>query len=196
MRPAPAPSRYILQKAWKLGQKMAYQERRLRPDVDGAHQYPSFSLFRSVHRHRLESLPPFARWDEKLQFLIEREASGCGMNLEDPKEWDIFYRFMAGPIRSSFWYGWELIHGLEGMYKAEVESFEKTITRREVLHVYTPPAKPRFAPSALPEGEELRVWDRMATRLFDEMNGDANEKLWDGLPANAPFAPLVAAENV
>lgn len=135
----------------------------------------------------------FQRWDEKLQFLIEREASGCGLNLEDPKQWDMFYRFMAGPIRSSFWYGWELVQGLESMYLDEVEGFNKRISKRDVLHVYAPPVQPRFAPSALPEGEELRVWDRVATKLFEEMDGDSNERLWEGLTASAPFGKVRSA---
>lgn len=181
------PSRYILQKAWKLGQTMAYGERRLRPNVENCHQYPSYNLFRTVHRHSLEGSNVFHKWDAKLQLLIEREAHASG-GLQDPRQQDVFYRNVAGAIRSSFWYGWEQVHELEVKYEAEVERYRKSKAPTPALHLYAPPERPEFKPTALPEGEELQDWEHMAKAVFDEMSGDSNETLWE-LPS--PDEPLM-----
>lgn len=183
------PSRYILRKAMQLGQKMALKDRRIRPDLAQAYQYPSFDLFRTVYRHHLESLDALAPWDDKLQRLIEREANGARVDMSSQRVWDAFYQNVAMPIRSSFWYGWEQVWQLEGRYSAAVEEFQKRNRKRPVLHVYHP--EPPAGPVAAKQGvssEEQAHWDRVAEKLFDEMHADGDEAFWDLPGAELPFA--------
>lgn len=174
------PSRYILQKAWKLGQKMAISERRIRPCLDGAHQYATYKLFVTTHRHRLQQLDAFVPWDQKIQRLIEREGNASGLPLDDPRYWDLFYTSVAGPIYAAFWYGWELVHKLEDLYRQEVvRDRSGRLQRPVVLHV----AKALLADRR--DDVEGAMWDRVATRLFDEMQVEDNPAFWDsaGKPA-------------
>ena len=165
---------------------MAFQERRLRPSVAGCFQYPSYALFRSVHRHRLESNDAFYAWDAKLQLLVEREAHGSG-GLQDPKEWDTFYRHVAAPIAPPFGSDGSRFMSSNASMMRKSSASKANNTSTPVLHVYTPPKPPEFKPSALPEGNELQEWEEMARVLFDENSGDTNEALWTLPPPSDPF---------
>jgi hypothetical protein len=164
---------------------MALRERRLRPMMEGCYQYPTFGLFRSVHRHQLEEFDAFRPWDGKLQALVEREAHASG-DLDDARKWESFYRNVAAPIRSAFWYGWEQVYQLEQLYDAEMKRYQNSLAPAPVLKVYTPP-KSAGVPTALPEGEELKIWEKMAKALFDELNGDSDDQVWTTPPADNPF---------
>ena len=185
------PSRYMLQKAWKLGQKMAMTERRVKPVLFDAHEYPSHGLFVQVHRHRMEQLSAFRPWDEKLQFLIEREGYSRDIALDDPRVWDAFFNQIAVPIRNSFWYGWEQVYRLEELYHKQVELANGKKAKQEVVHVYAPPVAQRLAVNTLPDESETGIWDKVAAKLFDDMQGDNNEALWELPEAHAvlPMTP-------
>ena len=178
----PRPSRYILQKAWKLGQKMARVERRLVPLTFDAHQYPTYMLFCQAHRHRLEQENAMVLWDGRIAKLIEREGNAQGVRLDNPLVWDRFYDDIAAPIHSAFWYGWELARELPKLYEQKVVAHQPAADSN-VLHVYTIPIMPieQAEHSQFPDDAERSLWDSVAHKLFNEMDGDGptdQDKLW------------------
>lgn len=183
MSQIPRPSQYILQKAWKLGRKMASTERRLRPELFRAHEYPSYELFRLTHRHQLEHLNAFIPWDQKLQVLIEREGRGGGYRLDDPRIWEIFYAHVASQIASAFWFGWEQVYQLEQLYENRCqEARAKYAARVPVLHIAQAAATPKDDSEDHPDDAEQGLWNQVATKLFEEKKIDDASGFW-ALPA-------------
>jgi hypothetical protein len=176
MSKVPQPSVYILKKAWQLGQKMAQSERRIHPDTIDAHQYVTYELFRVVHRHRIEQLPAFLPWDERLGFLTDREANGSALNLDNRRAWDQFFSLVAGPIRSAFWQGWEQSYQLQTLYTQAVERAKAKRTQQVVLRICKPPVRP--VDDEHPDTTEERLWGLVARKLFEEMAESDNSDFW------------------
>lgn len=175
----PAPSTYILRKAWQLGQKMATKERRLKPDLTGAYEYPTYVLFAQVHRYRLEQRPGYQFWDEKLQALIEREGNGRGVPLDNPRIWDAFYTHIGGPIRDVFWAAWESAYGLQALYAQALAKDQRIRMAR---------SRPLDVSSSVPPSVDLDdfdTWDKIADKLAAFLDGEDSDKLWAGLSPDA-----------
>ena len=189
------PSQYILQKAWKLGQKMASTERRIAPVTSDACRFPGYELFREVHRLTMEELSSFPPWDAKIHALIEREGRSIGAPLDNPRVWDAFYTRVASRIRSVFWQGWEHVHQLEALYNQEVERGRMPSASPHVLHVYTAPRDAEAVVSTLPDELDEGIWAAVATRVFDEMKTDDNEDFWKMPDANLIAAASIDREN-
>jgi hypothetical protein len=186
MAKTPEPSRYILQKAWVLGRKMAQTERRLRPDVSRSEEYPTYELFQLAHRHHLEQLNAFIPWDEKIQALVEREGRGGGYRLDDPRVWEAFYTHVASKISSAFWYGWEQVYQLQQLYEEHCREFRaKQTAPSHVLHVARPPVAQVAQGEDCgdrPDDVEDGLWNQIAAKLFDEQGRDNASAFW-AMPA-------------
>ena len=183
------PSSYMLQKAWKFGQKMAMTDRRIKPVLFDAHEYSSYVLFLQIHRHRLEQSHAFRPWDDKLQFMIEREANSHDIGLDHSGTWDDFYNQVALPIRNSFWYGWELVYRLEDLYRAQVKLARQDKNKPEVIRVYAPPVAQRLAVSTLPDENEMSLWEKVATKLFGSSKEGGHESPTPAPQAGVAFTP-------
>jgi len=149
--------------------------------LEDCHRHKTYGLFRGAHRKMLEAEPAFKPWDARLQVLIQRELQGA--NVTDTRRAEMFRRL----IRSSFWYGWEREHQLESLYHAEIDRMRGVQTVVEAIE------RPitRYAPTALPEGSELRSWQLMAENLFREFDVDGDEQVWEAFSADQVILPRV-----
>lgn len=185
------PSQYVLKKAWELGRKMAVTDRRIAPILHQAQQYPSYEVFRQTHRHRLEQLDAFLPWDQKLQALIDRQANGEGSRLDNPRLWEHFCSQVAGPIRSAFWYGWELAQGLEELYRSEVQ--RRRVEEEWSYRVYRVHEQDRPVPRAVAQptprsDEELSdIWAAIAQKIFEEMDAQESEAMLNSANGESCF---------
>lgn len=175
-------SRYILGKAYALGRKMAFTERRICPDLSEAHQCSSYAYFRAVHRYRMESRPAFDPWLQKIEHLIEREGNSQNVRLNDTRCWERFYSEVADFIHSAFWCGWESVFHLEELYDNKMDEARRLRDKSCVLKVYTPEPLPQNMDSA--ENRES-LWGRVASKLFDDPNADHDAAHWDFTPSDA-----------
>jgi hypothetical protein len=176
------PSRRSLMDAWELGQKLARQERRLRPVLHLATQFSSYEDFSLAHRFAIENTPLFPAWEERIQKLAESEGNRIGFDLDKSIQlWDEFYTYIFTPIKHAFWLGWEESWKLESTYKQMRSSHAQG---KKVLAKAAHSSRPATAPPTLPPvsveklSEEDR-WDAVAEKLFDDLGGDKNETLWD-----------------
>ncbi len=165
--------------AWELGQKLARQERRIRPVLHLATQFSSYEDFSLAHRFAIENTPLFPAWEDRIQKLAESEGNRIGFGLDKTIQlWDEFYTYIFTPIKHAFWLGWEESWQLESTYK-QVRS-----TLAQGKAVGTKAADVLRVAEALPEvsmeelSEEDR-WEAIAEKLFDDLEGDRNETLWD-----------------
>lgn len=178
MSKSPAPSPYILLKACKLGQKMAQTERLIKPVLYDAQVYSNYDYFKQAHRNRLEQISVFHTWDEKLQLLLEQEINARHLNLDNPNAWDFIDNKINSYIRNSFWSGWEKIYHLEHLYYKHLEMRRQNNLKFRVIHVYNSSLSEQPAAAALPDNTEIGMWEEVATKLFDKMDGDNIESLW------------------
>ncbi len=163
-----------LQEAWKLGRQMAVYDRQTRPELTTAYHYPSYPVFQAAHRHRIEQTSAFRPWDDKLQRLVEQAAKRCRVSLNDLQQWDQFYSGVARMIHNVFWGAWEQAHHLEERYCQRIAQKE-TRDRPTVLRVANLPQ-----PAAEAEAEDTggELWDRVANKVFDEMQSDEDAQFW------------------
>jgi len=175
----------------RLGQKLAQQERRLRPDLREVTHFSSYDDFRLVHRFTIENTPMFSEWEERIQKLAESEGNRVGYGLDKTIQlWDEFYTCIFPPIKHAFWLGWEESWRLESTYK-QVHSVH--LQGKKVLTKAAPSSRAAKAAPALPAVSVERIseedrWEAIAEKLFDDLEGDKNETLWDmpdAVPAGA-----------
>ena len=183
MRRVCGPSRRSLLAAWRLGRKLARQERRLRPSLREAIHFSRYEDFRLAHRSAIENIHLFSLWEQRLLKLAESEGYRVGFDLDkSSKVWDDFYSYIFTPIKNAFWVGWEEAWQLEAVYKQRRSSIAQvnkalTAAAADVFHVvYAPAALPQTSPNELSEEDR---WDAIAEKLFDDLEGDKNEQLWD-----------------
>lgn len=151
---------------------MARKERRLQPDLAGAHEYPNYALFAQAHRHRLEQRPGYQFWDGKLQALIEREGNGRGVPLDNPRIWDAFYTRIGGPIRDMFWTAWEDAFGLKDAYLRAVAADERArMANSAPLEVY-------YGGHPFGDVGDFDTWDQVTEKLAPYLDGSESGKLW------------------
>lgn len=182
MRRVSGPSRRSLVAAWRMGRKMAKQEPRLRPILREALHFSRYDEFRLAHRATMENTQLFPRWEQRIHKLAESEGYRIGFNLDKTSRvWDDFFTYIFTPIKHAFWIGWEESRQLEAAYKHRRSSLAQgnkaLTTAANVFRVAE-------APPTLPEasGEELSEedrWDAIAEKLFDDLEGDKNENIWD-----------------
>jgi hypothetical protein len=184
MRQAPHISKAALKKAFHLGVKMAQTERRIIPYLSDAHQYTSYRAFMVMHQRRLEQHHAFEPWDMKIVALAEREAS----RLDAQQPWELASRIEV-PLRSSFWFGWERAYRLKHLYEQQVELARRQHAPSAVLRVHNPPVSPLIPSSPLPEkvADDDR-WANLAVEMFENLDGDADETLWEMPAAEAQGA--------
>ena len=182
MRRVCGPSRRSLLAAWRLGRKLARQERRLRPSLREAVHFSRYEDFRLAHRSTLENSRLFSPWEQRLQKIAESEGYRVGFDLDKTsKVWDEFYSYIFTPIKNAFWIGWEEAWQLEAIYKHRrgslVQGNKALTAAADVFHVvHTPAALPQTSADELSEEDR---WDAIAEKLFDDLEGDKNEQLWD-----------------
>lgn len=182
MRKALGPSRKSLLAAWRLGRKLARQERRLRPILREALHFSRYDEFRLAHRAALENTGLFPEWEHRIQKIAEGEGYRLGFKLDKSSRiWDDFYTYIFTPIKHAFWLGWEEARQLEPMYRQRRLSLAQgntaLTTAADVFRVAE--ARP-IVPE--PTGEELSEedrWDAIAEKLFDDMGGDKDEEIWE-----------------
>lgn len=170
------PTRETLQAAWKLGRQMAVFDRQTRPELTTAYHYPSYPVFQAAHRHRIEQTPAFRPWDAKLQRLVEQAAKRCRVSLNDLQQWDQFYSGVARMIHSVFWGAWEQAHQLEQRYAHRIAQ-EQARQRPTVLRVANVP-QPATGAQAEDDDTGGELWDRVANKVFDEMQSDEDAQFW------------------
>lgn len=182
MRRVCGPSRRSLLAAWRLGRKLARQERRLRPSLREAIHFSRYEDFRLAHRSIIENNRLFSPWERRLLKIAEGEGYRVGFDLDkSSKVWDDFYSYIFMPIKNAFWLGWEEAWQLEAVYRrrrSSVAQGNKALTMAaDVFHVVrAPPALPQNSANELSEEDR---WDAIAEKLFDDLEGDKNEQLWD-----------------
>ena len=170
------PSRESLQEAWKLGRQMAVFDRSTRPNLTSVHQYRSYPMFQTAHRHRIEQTPAFRPWDAKLNRVVEQAARQCRLSSDDPQQWDQFYSGVGRMIQAVFWAAWEQAYQLEQRYCRRMEEDESQ-DRPTVLRVANRPEP--GAPADPEKNEEGRdLWDNVADKVFDEMQSDEDAQFW------------------
>jgi len=163
------PSTRALQRAYQLGTRMAKRDRRIIPALSGAHQYPTYILFLTVHRHRLEQLAAFEPWDAALHNISEEEGERLELRPEDPRQWDPFVNQVVVPIRCAFWYGWESVYDLRKLYDQQVHSARHETDPPNVLRVFNPQVSPLISSSPLPDHlYEEQEWDQIAKEMAQE----------------------------
>jgi hypothetical protein len=182
MRRVSGPSRRSLLAAWRLGRKLAQRERRLRPILREAIHFSRYEDFRLAHRSVIENSRLFSPWEQRIQKLAEAEGYRLGFNLDRTSRiWDDFFSYVFTPIKNAFWIGWEEARQLEAMYRQKRTSFAQggkaLTTAADVFHVAeAPPTLPETSPDELSEEDR---WDAIAEKLFDDLQGDKNDQLWD-----------------
>lgn len=163
------PSTRALQRAFQLGILMAKQEGRIIPILSGAHQYATYIQFATAHRHRLESLGAFERWETALEQLANAEGKRLNLRSDDPRHWDPFINAIVTPIRCSFWYGWESAFNLRKLYEQQVKLARRETSSPAILRVFNPPSSPLIPSSPLPERfDDDRQWDEIAASMAKE----------------------------
>ena len=170
------PSREQVQEAWKLGRQMAVYDRQTRPNLTNAHHYPSYPMFQTAHRHRIEQSPAFRPWDTKLHRIVEQAAKCCRLSPNDPQQWDQFYSGVGRMIHAVFWSAWEQAYQIEPRYchlMAEHQSTDRPAVLR-VAH-RTPPDVDAQAEQDKAAGD---LWDNVADKVFDEMKTDEDAQFW------------------
>lgn len=173
------PSRRSLMDAWELGQELARQERRLRPILRLATQFSSYEDFCLAHRFAIENTPLFPAWEDRIQKLAEREGNRIGFGLDKTIQlWDEFYTYIFTPIKHAFWLGWEESWQLESTYKQTRSTLAqgKAVQERAADVFRVADALAKVPPEKLSEEDR---WDAIAEKLFDDLEGDRNEALWD-----------------
>lgn len=156
---------------------MARKEPRIVPQLRLAWEYPRYIEFVAVHRQILEQMRALARWDEKLQALIDSEGRALGISLEDAHAWDDLYVSIARPINASFWWGWESCWRLQELHGKWVQTRKtrrlKTDTQRQIPHAVLTNLKRHV------EGEK-DPWEAITNLLFEQQNGssEAEESFW------------------
>ena len=156
---------------------MARKEPRVIPQLRLAREYPKYVDYMLFHRHVLEQMPAFARWDKRLQKLIDSEGRSLGINLQDSRAWDDLYVHIAVPIRTSFWWGWENCWRLQDLHAKWIEWMKihqpKKNAERQILHVFMSDLKRQV------EGEK-DMWEAITNRLFEQQDGtgEDDESFW------------------
>lgn len=173
------PTRETLQEAWKLGRQMAVYDRRTKADLSGAPHYLTYPLFQVAHRHRIEQSPAFRDWDPKLHAIVERAAKRCRLSPHDPEQWDQFYSSVGRAIHAVFWTAWEDAHQLQQRYDRHMGEHEEEESRSQqsILRVAI---KPQPDVQAKPEKDDTggELWDRVANKVFDQMEADEDAEFW------------------
>lgn len=166
--------------AWRLGRKMAAQERRLRPALSDAIHFSRYDEFRLAHRSKLENSAVFASWEHRLQRLAEREGQRIGFRLDKTsKIWDEFYSYIFGPMKSAFWCGWEGARQLQPLYTQRRNKMLRQSMIPTTPGVLQASQMPIVLPDIPDEVSEEDRWDAIANKLFNDMEGDKNEDLWE-----------------
>jgi hypothetical protein len=107
----------VLREATQMGQTLASIDPSVVPMLEDAHEYTSYIQFIMAHRYKLSRLPFMEPWEERLQGMIEMEATLHGLKLEDPTDWDHIEKQISMPIHCAFWYGWEQVRNLAFRYE-------------------------------------------------------------------------------
>lgn len=168
--------------AWRLGRKLARQERRLRPVLREVIHFSRYEDFRLAHRAAIENTHLFPPWEHRLQKLAESEGYRVGYNLDKTSRvWDDFFTHIFSPIKHAFWIGWEESWRLEAIYRqrrsALAQGNKALTTATDVFRVAeVPPTLPEASVEELSEEDR---WDSIAEKLFDDLEGDRNEQIWD-----------------
>lgn len=163
------PSTRALQRAFQLGIQMAKHESRIIPILSGAHQYATYIQFATAHRHRLEGISAFERWEMVLEKIAEDEGNRLSLRSDDPRQWDPFVNAVVTPIRCAFWYGWEGVYNLRKLYDQQVELASRATTSPSILRVFNPSSSPMIPSSPLPDRfYEERAWDEIASSMAKE----------------------------
>ena len=171
------PTRETLEEAWKIGRQMAVYDRQTRPNLTNVHHYPSYAMFRTAHRHRMEESPAFRPWGAKLHRIVEQAARRCRLSPDDPEQWDQFYAGVGRMIHNVFWGAWEQAHKLEQRYAHRMAQQEDVGNRPAVLRVANLPV-PQTPASATETDEGGDLWDNVADKVFDEMQSDEDAQFW------------------
>lgn len=192
------PSKYILRKAFKLGRKMARQEKRLRPHLQLAAEFGKYPAFRTAHRQAMQQISAFRPWDERVRELVIREGHGQGIPMENPACWEAYGRELVSVIYSAFWFAWEEAFRLEDMHFLAVQKLVQQRARTTASPIVRP-LSPMIPTTPMPlapetEDEEDGLWEKVADKLFGDMDGDGDASIWnlpmpDKLATKGPQPP-------
>ena len=142
-------------------------ELRIKPNLREAHQYKTYLLFITAHRHQLEHWDEFAPWEAKIQEIIEQEGIRCALQIAKQEDWDPLYTQIGMPIRCAFWYAWETVHNLYGKYEQHMREVEQK--RSQVNLLRTPPT---------PSNEGESAPDKQPQPPFAMMNEERSSSSW------------------
>lgn len=174
MRSMRQPTHYTLEKATELGKLMAITEARLGVCLTDAHEYPGYVEFLQAHRHRLKQHAAFARWDYRLNALIESEGRLLGFDLTDPDQSEEWAIAIDGPIRCTFWYGWETVLNLKKKYDqhlAEARAKDQPLRILRARDVVKSPTITRHAVTATDTDEAF--WDTVANNMLSSIASES-----------------------
>jgi hypothetical protein len=176
------PSRRSLLAAYRLGKKMARQEPGIRPVLREVIHFSRYEDFRLAHRSTLENSRRFFLWEQRIAALAESTGRNIGFNLDKTSRvWDDFYSYVFAPLKHAFWQGWEEVRQLKDIYRKQrtmlAQGGRAVAKAADVFHVLD--AAPMLPESTGDELSEEDRWDAIAEKLFDDLEGDKNEELWD-----------------
>lgn len=179
MQRVPQPRRAAYQEAFRLGRKMAGAFPRLRPQLKAAGQYREYEDFCLAHRLHLENTRVFAIWERKILAIAEVEGRHYGINLDrGSRTWDAFYGVLFTPVKNAFWAGWEDAWKLGDRFVRERDLQNAKPMEGEVS--VFPASLLLIKQQVKQEVESAEPqWDGVATKLFDEMNADGDERMWE-----------------